>query len=217
MEFRAVVAPFSVRQARKRMARGHVKILDVGCGTYSPIAMRSAFPDSEYHAIDVVEPPPHLRRLMDQFFRFDLTKGDFSAVPIAFYDAIVLSHVIEHVPNGEEVISGLVPKLKIGGVMVVEFPAARSLGLPSGLGTLQFCDDDTHVRVYDVREVANAMLRAGMKVVDGGTRRDLIRILCAPLAIPLQIKTLLTNRTLHARGLWDILGFADYVVGVKKA
>ena len=55
-----------------------------------------------------------------------------------------------------------------------------------------------------------------MKVVDGGRRRDMIRIICAPLAIPLQIKTLLTERTLHARGLWDILGFADYVVGVRK-
>jgi hypothetical protein len=217
MDFRDFVAPFIVRQARKRMPRSSATILDVGCGPYSPVAMRRVFPDATYHALDIVEPEPHLHHLIDQFYRLDLTKADFSTIKDSFYDAIVLSHVIEHVPNGEDVIRGFAPKLKAGGVMAIEFPSWRSLGLPSGQGTLQFCDDETHVKVYDVRIVANAMLAAGIKVVDGGRRRDMIRVLCSPLAIPLQIKTLLTEGTLHARGLWDILGFADFVVGVRKA
>ena len=42
--------------------------------------------------------------------------------------------------NGETVIQALFPKLKLHGVMYVEFPSIRSLGLPTGTGTLQFCD-----------------------------------------------------------------------------
>jgi hypothetical protein len=175
-----------------------------------------AFPRRVYHGVDIAEPKPDVRRHIDQFFRLDLTTADFSEIRSGFYDAILMSHVIEHITNGENVIQALAPKLKPRGVMFVEFPSVRSLGLPSGTETLQFCDDETHVRVYEISEVANAMLRAGLTVVKAGTRRDWARIALARAAIPLQIRTLIATGHLHARGLWDILGFASFVVAVRK-
>jgi 2-polyprenyl-3-methyl-5-hydroxy-6-metoxy-1,4-benzoquinol methylase len=218
MQFRDVIPPFSLRMVRKRIdPHRHVVILDVGPGTFAPMATARVFPNATYHAIDVVDPPAELRALMQAFFRMDIEKADFSPLSDGLYDAIIMSHVIEHVSNGAQVICGLAPKLRPGGIFFVEFPAARSLGFPSGAGVLQFCDDETHVRVYDVKEVANAMLASGIKVVDAGIRRDRWRLLFAPLSIPLQVMTLLKEGRPNARGLWDVLGFSDYVIGIKRS
>jgi hypothetical protein len=175
-----------------------------------------AFPRCVYHGVDIADPKSEALGHIDQFFRLDLTTTDFAEIPNNFYDAILMSHVVEHIMNGEHVIQALTPKLKLHGVMYVEFPSVRSLGLPTGTGTLQFCDDETHVRVYEISEVANAMLSAGLTVVNAGTRRDWVRIALAPAAIPLQLRTLIATGHLHARGLWDILGFASFVLAIKK-
>ncbi len=217
MDLRQLVLPYSFRTIKRRVSHtDEVKILDIGCGSFMPGIAARAFPRCVYHGVDIAPPKPEALRHMSQFFRLDLTTTDFAEIPNGFYDAILMSHVVEHIMNGESVIQALAPKLKPNGIMFVEFPSVRSLGLPTGTGTLQFCDDETHVRVYEISEVANAMLRAGLTVVNAGTRRDWVRIALAPAAIPLQIRTLISTGHLHARGLWDILGFASFVVAIKK-
>ena len=217
MDLRQLVLPYSFRTIKRRLSRtDDVKFLDIGCGSDMPGIAARAFPHCVYHGVDIADPKSEALRHIDQFFRLDLTTTDFAEIPDGFYDAILMSHVIEHITNGENVIRALAPKLKPHGVMFVEFPSVRSLGLPTGTGTLQFCDDETHVRVYEISEVANAMLGAGLTVVNAGTRRDWVRIALAPAAIPLQLRTLIATGHLHARGLWDILGFASFVVAIKK-
>jgi predicted TPR repeat methyltransferase len=217
MDLRQLVLPYSLRTLKRKVSRtDEVRILDIGCGPDMPGIAARAFPRRVYHGIDIAKPNPETLRHIDEFFPLDLTSSDFAEIKDGFYDAILMSHVIEHIMNGEKVIAALAPKLKPQGAMFVEFPSVRSLGLPSGTGTLQFCDDDTHVRVYEISEVANAMLRAGLTVVKAGTRRDWVRFALAPAAIPLQIRTLIATGHLHARGLWDILGFASFVLAIRK-
>ena len=218
MDLRRLVLPYSYRTIRRRLScSDEIRVLDIGCGSDMPEIARRAFSRCTYHGLDIAEPKPDALRHIDRFFRLDLTTADFADIEDGYYDVILMSHVIEHITNGERVIQALAPKLKPQGIMFVEFPSVRSLGLPSGTGTLQFCDDETHVRVYEISEVANTMLRAGLVVVNAGTRRDWVRIALAPAAIPLQILNLLTIGRLHARGLWDILGFASFVMAVRKA
>ena len=217
MDLRQLVLPYSFRTIKRRLSqKDEVKILDIGCGSDMPGIAARAFPHGVYHGVDIAPPRSEALRHIDQFFQLDLTTTDFTEIPNGFYDAILMSHVIEHIMNGESVIQALAPKLKAHGVVYAEFPSVRSLGLPTGTGTLQFCDDETHVRVYEISEVANAMLSAGLTVVNAGTRRDWVRIALAPTAIPLQLHTMFTTGHLHARGLWDILGFASFVVAIKK-
>ena len=59
------------------------------------------------------------------------------------YDLIILSHVIEHINNGLDVVERLSKKLKFGGHIYIEYPSLKSLQLPSAQGSLHFCDDDT--------------------------------------------------------------------------
>ena len=89
----------------------------------------------EFHDLDLAE---------------DLQKLD--SFPDGFFDVAILSHVIEHLPNGTDVLSRVADKVKAGGRLYVEFPSVRSLKLPSfSAGVLHFCDDPTHVRRYEIQ------------------------------------------------------------------
>jgi trans-aconitate methyltransferase len=135
-------------------------LLDVGCGNHGATKAKRFFPDCEYWGIDreLYETDEKDLSLTYRRFELDLDRDDLSSVPEQAFDVILASHVIEHLQNGIRVISALCGKLKPGGVIYIEFPSTRSLGLPSVPGTLNFCDDPTHIRIYDVKDVANALL-----------------------------------------------------------
>jgi hypothetical protein len=79
-------------------------------------------------------------------------------------------------------------------------------------GTLNFCDDPTHVRIYDIKEIANTLIRCGFKIIKAGKRRNLIRCLLTPLVA---IYHLIKFKKVQGSVFWDILGFAEFVYAVK--
>ena len=84
---------------------------------------------------------------MTSFYEMDLTLLKFDALPDSFFDAIWMVHVIEHLRNGDEVLKNLIPKLKPGGHLYIEYPGIKSTKLPSMHGSLNFKDVCTHVRL----------------------------------------------------------------------
>jgi SAM-dependent methyltransferase len=211
--------PPRLKRFRSDVGDRAFNLLDVGCANGSAPLTRRWYPQCRYFGID--KGREHLSateiEAMDEFFVADLEFDDLTRLPAQFFDVIVVAHVIEHLSNGLEVLARLTTKLAPGGRMYIEFPSARSLGLPSAVGGLQFCDDATHIRVYDICDVANALLSEGLTVVKAGRRTEYLRILLSPLTLPLQIRTLITQRRLHASGLWDLLGFADFVYARRRA
>jgi hypothetical protein len=79
-------------------------------------------------------------------------------------------------------------------------------------GTLNFCDDHTHVKSYDIKEVANTLIKCGFKVIEAGTRRNFIRCLLTPMVI---IYQLIEHKKIQGSAFWDILDFAQFVYAVK--
>src|SRR5690349_14930869 len=108
---------------------------------------------------------------MKQFYEMDLTQLKFDAIPDNFFDVIMMSHIIEHLHNGDKVIEGVLQKLKKGGLIYIEYPGQKSTTLPSMKRTLNFYDDPTHVRIYSVPEVKGILENNGMQVLRSGTRR----------------------------------------------
>jgi SAM-dependent methyltransferase len=188
--------------------------LDVGCGNHMPQVTKKWFPAWNYYGLDRADYniDDTDKATMAGYFRVDLETGSLAEVPDTFFDIIVMSHVLEHLPNGLDVLDALIPKLKPGGRIYVEFPSERSLGLPAMRGTLQFCDDSTHVRVYGVREVANRFLSHGLKVTSAGRRRQWSRIFLLPVIVSVKLAL---GRGFEAGDYWDITGFADFVFAEK--
>jgi hypothetical protein len=135
-----------------------------------------------------------------------------NALPNNYFDFIIIAHVIEHTRKGTEILEILAKKLKVGGGMYIEFPSVRSLSFPSMPGILNFCDDSTHVRLYDIKEVANTLIKCGFKVIKAGTRRNYVNLILTPLKA---IYHLIKYRKIYGSDFWDILGFAEFVYAVK--
>src|ERR1700676_2381283 len=110
MDLRQLVLPYSFRTIKRRVSQtDEVKILDIGCGSDMPGIAARAFPRCVYHGVDIADPKSEALRHIDQFFRLDLTTTDFAEIPNSFYDAILMSHVVEHIMNGENVIQAPPP------------------------------------------------------------------------------------------------------------
>lgn len=152
---------------------------------------------------------------MEHFYCLDLQKDDLSCIDNNYFDVIIFSHVIEHITNGLVVLEQLISKLKSGGRIYIEFPSIKSFSLPKAIGTLNFCDDQTHVKYYTLWDVINTLLSNGLTIIKAGRRRDWRRAIIGLLIIPYQIYPLLKHGKLHARGMWDLMGFADYVYAIK--
>ena len=212
--------PVKFKRFHKEFRHREFALLDVGCGNHSASTARKYFPKVKYHGVDRSRDynnDPGEFALMEAFHEIDLEKGSLDAVPDGHFDVVLFAHVIEHVRNGTEVLVALARKLKPGGKLYVEWPGPRSLTLPSAVGTLNFCDDDSHVRVYDLKDVANALLDAGCKVLKAGTRRDPVKLSMFPLGLAFSLaRRALGMPMITHGGMWDGMGFAEFVYAVRK-
>lgn len=200
----------------KVAAHSPLRILDVGCGNHSPTITKLFFPRAHYTGLDR-DPAYNLdeedRKNIDEFILMDLTQPEWDRLKDNTYDVIILAHVIEHILQGEAVLTELWKKLKPGGYLYVETPSERSLSVPSMPGTLNFFDDPTHVRLYTLPELCNLFLRLGGHVQSAGLCRQKRKIVFLPLLLVLH---LLRYGTWKRGALfWDLTGFAHHVL-VRK-
>ncbi len=192
------------------------RLLDIGAGNHSATKAKRVFPLCEYHGVDMEKDYNNDQEDFNQmavFYEMDLTKLDFKSIPDNYFDGIWMVHVIEHLYNGDEVIKLLLPKLKPGGYMYVEYPGKRSTTLPSMYGTLNFKDDPTHVRIYSVEELSALFAASQCRVLSSGTRRNAWFMLAMPFRIVLN---LVKGKKLQGNIFWDLLGFAEYLWVQKK-
>jgi SAM-dependent methyltransferase len=212
------ICPTKFLYARRRLSGTRLRILDVGCGNNSPSTTKKWFPGCHYEGADiqVYNLTAEDQAAMDAFYLLDVDGSGYAAIPDESYDLVIMHHVVEHMMDPLPILATLCSKLKPGGIFWIAFPSLRSLSLPSGEGTLQFCDDPTHVRVPGIREVSNILLGSGVKVLHAGRSRSLARELLGAAILPVAILRKLITGKFSGRGLWYILGFEDHVLGQRK-
>jgi SAM-dependent methyltransferase len=212
------VCPTKFLYVRRRLSSTALRILDIGCGNNSPSTTKHWFPGCHYSGADIAQYQNNDEDLaaIDDFYPLAPDGSGYSAIPDSSYDFVILHHVVEHMTEPAPILAVICSKLKPGGYIWIAFPSLRSLSLPPGEGTLQFCDDPTHVRVPDIREVSNILLANGVKVLHGGRSRDFSRALLGLAILPWALLRRLITGKLSGRGLWYILGFEDHVFGQRK-
>jgi SAM-dependent methyltransferase len=196
---------------RKSFANKPFRLLDVGAGNHSASRITSLFTHCEYYGLDLDKSYNNNENdfnVMKGFYELDLTKLDFAIIPDQYFDGIWMAHVIEHLYNGDDVVKGLLKKLKPGGYFYIEYPGKKSTTLPSMRGSLNFKDDSSHVRIYSVPELTKVFNSNKCTVLSSGTRRNWFYIFSMPVRILLSL-----IRKGHVEGnvFWDILGFAEYL------
>jgi trans-aconitate methyltransferase len=212
----ALTLPAKYRFLNKLFKQGTFVLLDIGAGNHSASKTKKWFPNCEYHGLDLnknYNNDENDFKLMKSFYELNLEELNLDSVPNAHFDFIMMAHVIEHLKNGEEVLVKLLAKLKPGGYLYVEYPGIKSTQLPRMNGTLNFFDDDTHVRVYSLTELYNLFLKNNTEIIKGGTRRYMPNILMMPLKV---IHNLIKYGKILPSIFWDFFGFAEFILIKKK-
>jgi SAM-dependent methyltransferase len=207
------ILPFKFKFIYNDYNKKEFCLLDVGCGNNSATRIKRWLPKCKYYGLDnkVCNNDPADFDLMEKFYNIDLEKDSLNSLPNEHFDVVLIAHVIEHLNNGTEILSEITKKVKQGGKIYIEFPSLRSLSFP-GKG-LHFCDDPSHVRAYDIKEIVNELLANNFKIIKAGICRSVARILISPVQF---FRIMLIQKKITFAGLWDLYGFADYVYAVKK-
>jgi hypothetical protein len=149
---------------------------------------------------------------IDRFFPINLEKEDLTKVPDNYYDYIIVAHVIEHINCGEKIIDMLCKKINRDGYFYIEYPREKSKKFPSMKGTLNFYDDATHIRSYEIVLLRKIIEENNFEIISSGIKRDWLRIVGIPLMI---IKSKIQLGYIRASIFWDILGFSNYILARK--
>ena len=192
-----------------------LKILDIGCGNYSPTTTKQWFKNCHYAGVDIAHYnlSPGDVEAMDEFFLVNTDGSGYDAIPDRNYDFIIMNHVVEHMTNPSLIVALICSKLAPGGIIWIAFPSVKSLSLPSAEGTLQFCDDATHIYLPDVREISNVLMANGVRVHHAGRSRNSIRWMIGLVVYPFAFLRKAMVGRLSSKGLWYFMGFEDHVLG----
>jgi len=209
-----IFMPFRLKLFKREYSNAIVNVLDVGCGNHSPSLTKRWYPTWKYHGLDREEysTDEYDKKAMAKYYSLDLSNDNLESIPNNYYDIVIMSHIIEHLHNGLKIVEFLIQKIKSGGKIYIEFPSERSLSLPSMSGSLNFCDDPTHVRIYKIADLANLLLENNFRIIRAGTRRDKVMILTFPFRLLLKF---VIGRKIGGGDFWDVTGFASYVYAKK--
>jgi SAM-dependent methyltransferase len=161
------------------------------------------------------EPPPEGY----SFAQIDLDSAQFP-FPAESFDAVVASHVIEHLTNPIQLMDEIFRVLKCGGLLYLECPSDRSLRLPSmpfkleEFRSLNFYDDPTHVgrphtpqSLYRLFSMYGAEVLETRYLVSGRVRLTFPKTLFWAL--------LRRDAALLEHTMWWAFGFAVYGIARK--
>lgn len=80
------------------------------------------------------------------------------------FDAITISHTLEHCFDWQAVVTNVSECLVPGGKLFLSFPSSSSLNFPSRKGTLNFRDDPTHVDVIKLVDCEKTLKDCKLKI-----------------------------------------------------
>ncbi len=194
--------------------RQPVRILDAGCGPREALIARNLFEGCWFEGIDIADLPPGgpERRAFDRYHQIDLDQTDLSFVPDGGFDYVICSHTIEHVEDGLALVARLCAKVRPGGRLYLEWPSVESQTFPlRGFG-LNFSDDGTHKQTFALEDVATVVEKNGLVVAYGGRRRQIARMLLAPI---LAIYHSLRVGSVTLYDFWDVAGSCHVVRAMR--
>lgn len=195
------------------------KVLELGCGRGGNcIALKGIWPKIEIYGIDLLE-----KDEVPDFVNYIKSNLDTEPLPYPdeFLDAILMSHVIEHLNHPLQLGSEINRVMKGGAVIYVETPNWTTMFVPSfGFkrdqhNPFNFFDDPTHIKPWSKHGIFEFLFQGcGLHVRKVGTIRNWPRI---PFDLLLILRGLIKGtRSDIVSGFWNLYGWCIYAIAVKK-
>ena len=204
----------------RRLTAAGSRLLDIGCGTGLTVSSyRVGMDEVEIYGIDAYHEPEEVQ----SFINYTKQDIDGTALPYedAFFDVVVLCHILEHVRSPVTLIREAFRVLRPGGVIYVETPSVRSMRVPDlrflreQYAAANFYDDFTHVgRPQTSHSLFHLLNRNGFDVLEVEFARPRHWIIKGIRHVV--SGTLHKNRVILCTGIWYLVGWAIYGVGRKN-
>jgi 2-polyprenyl-3-methyl-5-hydroxy-6-metoxy-1,4-benzoquinol methylase len=195
------------------------KMLDVGVGPGEFKSILSPFRSGWSFDGTDIEKHSNLSKTV-HFFKSDINRK--INCPSDTYDAVVCTHVFEHLERTDVAIKEIARVLKPDGVLYLETPSQRSVHLPSFTIVnsrepvpINFYDDHTHIRPYSPPSLVRIAESAGLEVVRVGYARNWVATLTSPITFILAF--VLRKRSYLVHSVWHTVGWASYIVARKPS
>lgn len=193
------------------------KLLDVGCGSGDLLRLvKTLKPGLAQHGTDVYRDA----KLPRSVHFFTSNANEKLNAPDNAYDAVISTHVFEHLEHPERAMAEVFRVLKPGGKVYIETPSPRSLALPSFRSVnirenvpINFYDDPTHLRPFSARALYQLCTTAGLRVRSAGNVRNWLGVLTAPVTFLLAF--ILQKRSFLVHSVWNVFGWSSYAVAEK--
>ena len=195
------------------------RILDLGCGSGdNGTLLRSIKEDIEVHGVDILP-----KNLVPPFYTYRCIDLDKEGLPYPdnYFDAVVFTHVIEHLQSPFELGKEISRVLKKQGQIYVETPNWTSVLVPSfGFRRKQhspfnFYDDPSHVKPWSKHGLFEFLSQGcNCRTSRIGNTRNWIEVPLDFLIIPFGLLT--GSRPLVVSSIWNLYGWCIYAIGVKE-
>jgi 2-polyprenyl-3-methyl-5-hydroxy-6-metoxy-1,4-benzoquinol methylase len=200
----------------KFMPRTGANVLDLGCGAGGLAAWKSWLApdrsDLNFYGVDLGDNP---RKAL--YAGFSQCNAETESLPWAplMFDALMASHVLEHLNDPGRVLQRLAERLAPGAWVYLEIPSPASTTLPAAEAfraegwpmIISNCHDDcTHLRTYSLAELAHMAQQAGLETSTQGVIHN-------PLLADSMIDHALRNQDgeILLYGYWLATGWSHYV------
>ena len=100
--------------------RSDLRILDIGCGNGSQLAIPLAAGGYDVTAVDSHQPSIQRGRSLDPAVKFH--HGVVSDLPLSKFDCVIISEVLEHLAEPEQLLGMALPYLAEPGILIITVP-----------------------------------------------------------------------------------------------
>ncbi len=149
------------------------RILDIGCGSGRHTGEAARFPNavavgSDRNFSDVAETKKRLwlhEQMGECMGRWETLVSDITRLPFknAYFDAVICSEVLEHIPDHERAISETIRVLKPGGTLAVSVPRYFPERICWALSRQYRNTEGGHVRIYRTGQLIKLLEAHGLK------------------------------------------------------
>jgi SAM-dependent methyltransferase len=101
-------------------ARYELKVLDIGCGNGSQLAIPMA--EAGYHVTAIDPHQPSIKRGRGLSSKVEFFQGSVGELPQSQFDCVIISEVLEHLDAPEALLRASLPYLSDAGLLIVTVP-----------------------------------------------------------------------------------------------
>jgi ubiquinone/menaquinone biosynthesis C-methylase UbiE len=149
------------------------RILDIGCGSGRHLAEVLTIGDTTVFGADILlEDMNEAKDRLDFLGKIGEYRGvcqllcaDITRLPFAdnFFDLVICSEVLEHIPDDRKAVSELVRVLKPGKILVVSVPRELPEKICWALSEDYHTVENGHIRIYKKKELIGLLKQSGLQ------------------------------------------------------